>query len=174
MPVLVYRLWQSEAGAAPVLVTEALTQEQVAQWCPHAAEVQSFIDLAALEWAPLAATMNPAVRGTNIHISAKLLLEAAKLVNPALANLLAEVSLDLEPVEDLDVIGVTYGTANSTRLDVLELVSPQMGCVYDYKTGRAGLTTARVLKIVEAWNHRFPGVPVVIIEMRQGLPVWSE
>jgi hypothetical protein len=49
-----------------------------------------------------------------------------------------------------------------------------MGCVYDYKTGRAGLTTARVLKIVTAWNIRFPGVPVVIIEMRQHLPVWSQ
>jgi len=49
-----------------------------------------------------------------------------------------------------------------------------MGCVYDYKTGRAGLTTARVLKIVEAWNRRFPGVPVVILEMRQHLPVWLE
>lgn len=83
----------------------------------------------------------------------------------------AEVSLDLNQLEDPDVIGVTYGTANSTRLDVLELVGPEMGCVYDYKTGKAGLITAR---IVEAWNHRFPGVPVVIIEMRQGLPVWSE
>ncbi|WP_316354981.1 phage minor head protein [Devosia sp.] len=174
-PVLFYRVWQSEAGAAPVLVTEVISKEQVTQWCPHAAEVQSFIDLAAQEWAPLVPTMNPAVLGTNIHMSAKRLLDAAKSAFPALyANTFAEVSLDLDQVEDPDAIGVTYGTANSTRLDVLELVSPEMGCVYDYKTGKAGLTTARILKIIEAWNHRFPGVPVVIIEMRQGLPVWSE
>ena len=80
----------------------------------------------------------------------------------------------MEPTEDLDTIGVPYRTAGSTRLDVLERVSAEMGCVYDYKTGRAGLTTARVLKIVEAWNRRFPGVPVVILEMRQHLPVWLE
>lgn len=119
--------------------------------------------------------MNPAVLGTNIHLSAKDRLDTAKLTNPArYANIYAEVSLDLEPPEDTDTIGVPYGTAQSTRLDVLELVSAEMGCVYDYKTGRAGLTTARVLKIVTAWNIRFPGVPVVVIEMRQHLPVWSE
>ena len=175
IPVLVYRVWQSEAGAAPVLVTEVLSKEQVSRWCPHAVEVQSFIDLAAEEWAPLAPTMNPAVLGTNIHLSAKNRLDAAKLANPALyANLYAEVSLDLEPPVDIRNIGGTYGATGSTRLDVLERVSEEMGCVYDYKTGRADLTTARVLKIVEAWNRRFPGVPVVILEMRQHLPVWSE
>lgn len=92
-----------------------------------------------------------------------------KAVNPALANLLVEVSLDLEPVTDSTVVGVTYGKEESTRLDVMELVSPD-----DYKTGSSGLTTKRVLKIIEAWDHRFPWVPVVIIEMRQGLPVWSQ
>jgi hypothetical protein len=174
VPVLVYRIWQSEAGSAPVLVTETLTKEQVTQWCPHAAEVQSSIDLAAQEWAPLAPTMHPAVLGTNIHFTAKGLLEAAKLLKPTLANLLVEVSLDLEPVIDPSAIGVTYGVAGTTRLDVMELVNPQMGCVYDYKTGKAGLTTVRIFEIVKVWNNRFPGVPVVIIEMRQGLPVWSE
>lgn len=174
-PVFVYRVWQSEAGAAPVLVTEVLTKEQVTQFCPHAAEVQSFIDLAAAEWAPLASTMNPAVLGTNIHVSAKGRLDAAKLAELELyANLYAEVSLDLEPTRNRAAIGVTYGSTGSTRLDVMELVSPQMGCVYDYKTGSAGLTTRRIMKIIEAWNHRFPGVPVVIIEMRQNSPVWFE
>lgn len=174
VPVFVYRVWQSEAGAAPVLVTEVLTKEQVTRFCPHAAEVQSVIDLAAEEWAPLVPTMNPAVLGTNIHMTAKNRLNAAKLANPAYANLYAEVSLDLEAIIDPTVVGVTYGTAGSTRLDVLELVSPEMGCVYDYKTGRAGLTTAQIMKIVMVWNNRFPGVPVVILEMRQNLPVWSE
>ena len=175
VPVLVYRVWQIEAGSVPVLVTEVLSKEQVTQWCPHAAEVQSFIDLAAEEWAPLASTMNPAVLGTNIHMTAKQGLDAAKLANPArYANLYPEVSLDLEPPRDLNTIGVPYGTAGSTRLDVMELVNAEMGCVYDYKTGQAGLTTARVLKILAAWDKRFPDVPVVIIEMRQHLPVWSE
>lgn len=175
VPVLVYRIWQSEAGAAPVLVTETLTKEQVTRWCPHAVEVQSFIDLAAQEWAPLVPTMNASVLGTNIHMSAKRNLDAAKLANPvSYANMFAEVSLDLEEPDDPSIIGVTYGTTGSTRLDVMELVSPERGCVYDYKTGQAGLTTARVLKIIRAWNARFPNVPVMILEMRQQLPVWSE
>ena len=177
VPVLVYRIWQSEAGAAPVLVTEVLTKEQVSQFCPHAAEVQSFIDLAAAEWAPLVPTMSPRVLGTNIHFSAKELMDAAKLANPELfGNLYPEVSLDLDPIKDEYPrrFGVVYGAAGSTRLDVLELVSPQMGCVYDYKTGSAGLTTKRIMQIIEVWNHRFPGVPVVILEMRQNLPVWSQ
>ncbi|UJW86474.1 hypothetical protein [Devosia sp. SL43] len=175
VPVLVYRIWQSEAGAAPVLVTEILTKEQVSQFCPHAAEVQGFIDLAAAEWAPLAPTMRPFVLGTNIHMTAKRRLEAAKLANPVFyGNMFAEVSLDLQEVDDPEDTGVTYGTAGSTRLDVLELVSSVMGCVYDYKTGRAGLTTAQIMKIIRVWNNRFPGVPVVILEMRQNRPVWSE
>jgi hypothetical protein len=177
VPVLVYRVWQSNAGAAPVLMTETLTQEQVTQWCPSAAEVQSFIDLAAEQWAPLVPKMDPRVVGTNIHMSAKRLLDAAKLANPeAYANMYPEVSLDLAPKEgaDPDRFDVTYGASGSTRLDVLELVSPQMGCVYDYKTGSSGLTTKRIMQIIAVWNHRFPDVPVVIIEMRQNLPVWSQ
>lgn len=85
----------------------------------------------------------------------------------------AEVSL-AQLVEDPDTVGVTCGTTQSTRLNGMELVSAEMGCVYDYKTGRAGLTTARVLKIVQAWNMLFPDVPLVILEMRQHLPTWSE
>lgn len=56
----------------------------------------------------------------------------------------------------------------------MQLVSPQMGCVYDYKTGQAGLTSAQLLKIARAWNTRFPNVPVIILEMRQYQPLWVE
>lgn len=118
--------------------------------------------------------MGPRVLGTNIHTSAKRLREAAKLANPeAYANVHPEISLDLEPIEGEGGFDVVYGASGSTRLDVLELVNPQMGCVYDYKTGSSGLTTKRIMQIIEVWNHRFPGVPVVILEMRQDLPVWS-
>ncbi|WP_332694015.1 hypothetical protein, partial [Devosia sp.] len=175
VPVVVYRVWQSEAGAAPVPVTETLTQEQVTQLCPRAVEVQSFIDLAAQQWAPLEHTMPKSALGTKIHVTAKALFDEAAFLNPALyANMHAEVSLDLQDPLDPEAIGVSYGTKGSTRLDIMELVNAGMGCVYDYKTGQAGLTAARILRIYEVWNKRFPSVPFVIIEMRQQSPVWSE
>jgi len=173
--VVVTRVWQGQADGPPILITEALTPEQVSQMCPRAAEVQGFIDLAAAEWAPLATTMKKSTLGTKIHLTAKNMLEDAKRINPALyGNLHAEVSLDLEALGPNDKIGITYGTAGSTRLDVMELVRQQMGCVYDYKTGQTGLNAARVSQIIKVWNVRFPGVPVTILEMRQYLPVWSQ
>lgn len=133
------------------------------------------LDLAAEEWAPLVGTMSKANLGTLIHHFAKQLMDEAKRIDPIrYKDVHSEVSLDLQPSGDPLVIGVPYGTTGSTRLDVMELVSPQFGCVYDYKTGQAGLTAARLLQIALVWNIRFPGVPFVIIEMRQANPVWSE
>jgi len=119
--------------------------------------------------------MKPQVLGTRIHFSAKLRFDAAAVADPVwYAGMYAEVSLDLFAPPDATTVGITYGTPGSTRFDVMQLVSPQMGCVYDYKTGQAGLTSAQLLKIAGAWNARFPNVPVIILEMRQYQPLWVE
>lgn len=175
VPIVVHRVWQSQAGAAPVLITESLTREQVTQMCPRAGEVQTIIDLAAAQWAPLSSSTPKSVLGTWIHHTAKKMFDEAQFLNPAAyANMYAEVSIDLQDTLDPATIGVTYGMKGSTRLDVLELVNANSGCVYDYKTGQSGLAPGRIAKIFEVWNRRFPGVPFIILEMRQQMPVWSE
>jgi len=63
---------------------------------------------------------------------------------------------------------VDYGTAGSTRLDVLEDRRPEsdMVCVYDIKTGRAGLNPGRLRQISQEVNKHFGAVRFIVIEVR--------
>jgi hypothetical protein len=166
-PVLVQRVWQGGGGATPLLSAAVLTQAQVSQWCPRVLEAQTFIDQAAAELAHLRLAMTPSAWGTKVHVLAKELFDQAKLENPAAyANVYAEVSFDMRGQEDEKLPTVPYGTGGSTRFDLFELVNGVV-CIYDYKTGDGGLTAARLARIAALSNLHFPGMPFMIMEMRQ-------
>lgn len=61
-----------------------------------------------------------------------------------------------------------YGTVGSTRLDILEDRRPEgdMVCVYDIKTGRAGLSPGRLLQISLEVNKHFGAARFIVIEVR--------
>jgi hypothetical protein len=60
-------------------------------------------------------------------------------------------------VVETSVRAADHGTAGSTRLDVIEDRRPEsdMVCVYDIKTGRAGLSPERLLQIGLEVNKHF-------------------
>jgi hypothetical protein len=63
---------------------------------------------------------------------------------------------------------VPYGQKGSTRLDVVEERTDDMGavCNYDVKTGRDGLTLKRLREIAERLADNYPGAVIYIIEVR--------
>ncbi|EJN04086.1 hypothetical protein PMI41_01723 [Phyllobacterium sp. YR531] len=66
--------------------------------------------------------------------------------------------------------GVRYGLLGSLRLDVLEKVKDGVVCVYDLKTGKGGLTPARMLEIGQSVRKNFPNVyRIFVIPIQPGL-----
>jgi hypothetical protein len=51
---------------------------------------------------------------------------------------------------------VPYGRKDSVRLDLFELTSDNMVCIYDYKTGKEELSPTRALLLSRIAKARFP------------------
>lgn len=166
VPVIAFRAWTGDGTRGVSAVSVAtLTAEQISQWCKRLPEVQTLTNVAAQTLAPLRPTMGAAVWGTAVHKQVQTAVETLKRSFPvAYQNIFAELSISDDaslPSED-----VSYGQARTTRLDILERVSPDLVCVYDIKTGKAGLSMARVRKIAERVGGQFPRASFYIIEVR--------
>ncbi|QND52206.1 hypothetical protein HB779_10000 [Phyllobacterium sp. 628] len=61
---------------------------------------------------------------------------------------------------------IRRGKKGSIRIDVLEKVHQQMVCVYDIKTGRSGLSPARIGEISKSVAKHFGAANFTIIEIR--------
>lgn len=60
-----------------------------------------------------------------------------------------------------------YGTKATLRIDVLERLSNNTVCVYDIKTGKSGLSPARIREIAQAVYRRYQDAErFLIIEVR--------
>jgi hypothetical protein len=56
-----------------------------------------------------------------------------------------------------------YGQRGTIRVDVLEKASEDMVCVYDIKTGNAGLTLARIKEIIGSVFKHFKSINKIVI-----------
>ena len=73
-------------------------------------------------------------------------------------NFRAEVSLLKGLADD-----ATYGAKGSIRIDVFENVGNGTVCVYDIKTGRSGLSPARMAEIATTVLAAYPGTRRIIV-----------
>jgi hypothetical protein len=68
-----------------------------------------------------------------------------------------------------------YGTPGSIRVDVLEQRSDRTVCVYDIKTGKSGLSTARLGEIAKNVYGAYPETNrIIITEVRPAEPRWFD
>lgn len=135
-----------------------LTREEVDDACPRHSEVQSITDQAA-ELIHRGAYRNAADYGTAVHkwieetINGPTTVPRSPHSDP---NFRAELSL-LKSEDE------RYGVAGTRRIDVYE--NPQNGtvCIYDIKTGRSGLTPARMLELASTVQYYYPGTQRIIV-----------
>jgi len=93
--------------------------------------------------------------GTAVHENLKAQIKG--LDDP---NFVAETSY-------LKSVDAGYGTRGSVRIEVLENVGNGIVCVYDIKTGRAGLSAARSAEIASEVHSRFELTQrIIVIETR--------
>ena len=133
-----------------------LTKDQTDAACPRHAEVQERTDYAADVVTREGNTWWSATQyGTAVH---KRLSDDVKALGDP--NFRAEVSA-------IKSVAESYGMRGSVRVDVLENVDDKTACVYDIKTGRAGLTAARSAEIASEVHSLFgPKQRIIVIETR--------
>lgn len=176
-PVLVVKAWTVGADDKPVpIMAGSLTEEQLRRDCQYLPDVQKWTDEAASTLAPHKSTVAPNVWGSLVHGAVKRTIDALKAAFPLVyANLQPELSLSDSSTEK-----VPYGQKYSTRLDVVEDRSFDMGavCDYDIKTGR-GRSYAhetegdcRAPGLAIPWDENFhhrgpPGAMTTIAEVKR-------
>lgn len=162
--VIAFKVWKDDTRKGTIAASvEALTAVQVSQHCKRLPEVQAWTNEAATALAPQRSVLGPQVWGTAVHTRIKDTVTTLREELPlAYADINAELSL--APPEDPE--RVRYGQPGTTRLDIIEKVSSELVCVYDIKTGRAGLSSTRVQTIAERVAAAQPGASFYIMEVR--------
>jgi hypothetical protein len=132
-----------------------LSKDQVEAACPRFGEVQDRTNAAADAVTREGNTLTPQGYGTEVHLRVKEGVET--LSDP---NFRAEVSL----IKSADAIPRKKG---SIRIDVLENTLKDTVCVYDIKTGQAGLLPGRSLEIANEVQYYYgSGKRILLIEVR--------
>jgi hypothetical protein len=152
----------SPTGAGHVLdpaFTRTLTREETQISCPRLAEMQSRVDRIDAEMRLDFPNLSAQQHGTAVHV--RLANEINGFRNP---EFVAEISILKSASEGFE----KYGLANTVRIDVLENIDLQTACVYDIKTGRAGLSPARSVEIAAEVFKAFGKVHqrVIVTEVR--------
>lgn len=137
--------------------TNTLTKEETQQFCPRLGEVQTRLDRIDAGVKDANPYLSAQQHGTAVHVRLADEIKAQK--NP---HFLPEVSV-LKGIFDM-----TYGSRGSIRIDVLEDVDTQTVCVYDIKTGKAGLSVTRSTEIAAEVYSAFKKVHqrVIVTEVR--------
>lgn len=139
----------------PMAAVARLTRDEVDAYCPRFADVQQRTDETYARIAQERPFASASQLGTAVHVSLREQID--KLGDP---DYHAEVSR-LKSQE------AGYGVRGSIRIDALEGVRPETVCVYDIKTGRSGLTPARMFEIAASASRIFPGTRrLVVTEIR--------
>lgn len=138
-----------------------LLREQVEGACPLYGAVQREANLATQEAIKRGNYRSASEFGTQVH---KIMKDY--IVEKYPESLIPERSY-LKYAEEMGgdrygKRGVRYGFKNSLRLDVLEKVGNGVICVYDLKTGKIGLSPARMRKIGQSVHKNF-GIVIRIL-----------
>jgi hypothetical protein len=141
---------------------QQLDWQQVKDNCDRLQQVQKMTDAAVKSVRDSAgsAMMSAQQFGTAVHLAVK---QEVGLENP---DFVAEKSYLKSAAADNDK--TNYGTKNSVRIDVLEYNrTNNTVCVYDIKTGQAGLSLPRMIEIAqEAFKAFKRKTPIIVTEVR--------
>jgi hypothetical protein len=164
VPALHFTPHKFEVGQGPKLqsVVVPLLREQVEAACPLYGAVQTEANLATQEAIKRGNYRSASEFGTEVHTIMK-----EYIISKYPESLIPEQSY-LKYAEEVDdrryrEHGVRYGLKNSLRLDVLEKVGNGVICVYDLKTGKSGLSSARMKEIGQSVHKNFGMVNRIFI-----------
>lgn len=140
-----------------------LRPDEVDSACPRFAEVRSLTEAAVAAAGPPRSYASPQAYGTAVHTLLKDMVEARNDLTFRAERSFLKSLYEGEPGQ------VPYGSLNSLRIDVYEQRPDGTVCVYDLKTGKAGLSAERAAEIARTVYSRFRGVRrIIVTEIRPG------
>ena len=152
------RDYAPSSGSIDLDFVGQLRQDEVQYACPRLAEVRSRTDAAVEAVEALGRNFRTAAEfGTAVHTDLKYQVEFLK--DP---DFRAERPFLKSYYEGKDG-EIPYGSPNSLRIDIYERHPDGLVCVYDIKTGKAGLTPDRAAEIAKTVYSRFTGVRRIIV-----------
>lgn len=164
-PVLAISAWTVDGKKQPLpILVGSLTEEQLHQYCRFLPDVQGWTDDAAALLSEQKPILPARTWGSLVHGVIKRTIDALKKSIPFIYDSLhPEISFYANATGE-----APYGHKGSTRLDVVEDQSKDLGavCDYDVKTGREGLTVKRLREIADRLWENYPGAIIYIIEVR--------
>jgi hypothetical protein len=165
VPVLHFTPHEFRKEHGPKLETTVvpLLREQAEGACPLFGAVQTEANLATQEAIKRANYRSASEFGTQVHKIMKdyIVSKYPKSLIPERSYL--KYAEELEGDERYREGGVRYGLKDSLRLDVLEKVGNGVICVYDLKTGKSGLSPARMREIGQSVHKNFGMVNRILI-----------
>jgi hypothetical protein len=124
-----------------------LSQSELDAACPRNGEVQEIYDEASAKITREGNFQRAQDRGTKIHA------EAARVVNAQKdPNFVAELALTHRDDDG------NFSLLGTLKSDVFERTSPTTACIYDGKTGAAGLKPKRALELIVAARRLYRNI----------------
>ncbi len=170
-PVLLFRPkdWGADDQLQPrrrmKATVQLLTKNEVKRYCPEIGIVQSLANEAVKRAGPRSDYETPWLFGTAAHTNLK------KLANANYPNILrAERSYlkfaeEVAAEESIDNFG-KYALKNTIRIDLLGPETNSRVCIYDFKTGKAGISVPRAQELRNTVHKHYPHIEdIVIVEV---------
>lgn len=132
-----YRPGDNTNGKLELSYSGRVTQEQAELACRYLPEMQARLDDAVAKAGSISGDPSPAVYGTYVHRRLQEQIDAA-----GYPDLHTEVSTYKIRVE-AGFRPAPYGYPATVRIDAIEYRSDGTMCIYDFKTGKAGLSAPR-------------------------------
>ncbi|QEL24708.1 hypothetical protein FQV39_20550 [Bosea sp. F3-2] len=157
-----YRPGDSTSGRLDLSYSGRLSNEEVELACRRWPEVRELVDRAANAAGSPDLYPSRTVYGTDVHSRFR---DYVRDLNDPYFK--AERSFLKERIEGVDPEDVPYGYPRSIRVDAYEYRQDGTLCVYDLKTGRAGLSDRRADILANAARLGFnPIRRIVVLEVR--------
>lgn len=157
-----FRPGESPSGRENFINVGTLSEADVEAVCRRLPQVGAFADRAASAAGSVSQYPSMAVYGTNVHVRFKDYVDDLREI-----NFRAERSFLKEKGDPTSNEDIRYGYPGSVRVDGYELRPDGTLCVYDLKTGRAGVSLRRAEILANAARMGFDKITrVVVIEVR--------
>ena len=144
---------------------QLLTKNEVKRYCPEIGIVQSLANEAVKRAGPRSDYETPWLFGTAAHTNLK------KLANANYPNILRAEQSHLKFAEEvaaeesIDNFG-KYALKNTIRIDLLGPETNSRVCIYDFKTGKAGISVPRAQELRNTVHKHYPHIEdIVIVEV---------
>jgi hypothetical protein len=132
-----YELGENGIGKLDLSYSGRLTQEQAELACRYLPDMQARLDDAVAKAGPVSDYPSAAVYGTYVHQRLN-----EDITRAGYPDLRAEVSA-YKTMAEAGPKPPPYGYPASVRIDAIEYRSNGTMCIYDFKTGKAGLSNLR-------------------------------